>query len=221
MDKQTFIEDEKLLDISALGDIFLRRRKIIIFSTSVLFSIFTINTLNNYFRNPIYQGSFSILIEDPIDTISTRSSSIEERLAANNTISELPTLIQYLKSQHVLNPLAEELGISSWGLRNNLNIVLGGNKPYVARGILRVSLRGKNKLKTQITLEKLSKRFVDAAKEQRQLRLRSGLDFLDSEYPAINQKTKLIKSKIEQFRKKHNVVDPYYKPSYQRRIKIN
>ena len=105
MDKQNFTEEEKLLDISALSDIFIRRRKLLIFSTSVLFSIFTINTLSNYFRNPIYQGSFSILIEDPIDTISTRSSSIEERLAANNTISELPTLIQYLKSQHVLSPL--------------------------------------------------------------------------------------------------------------------
>ena len=58
----------------------------------------------------------------------------------------MPTLIQYLKSQHVLRPLAEELGISSWGLRNNLNIVLGGNKPYVARGILKVSLNGKNKI---------------------------------------------------------------------------
>ncbi len=207
-DNQNLIEDEKLFDFAALRDIFLRRRKIIIFSTSVLFSIFTINTLNNFFRNPIYQGSFSILIEDPIDTVSTRSSSIEERLAANNTITELPTLIQYLKSQHVLSPLAKEMGISSWGLRSKLNIVLGGNKPYVARGILKVSLSGKNKIKTQMTLEKLSKRFVDAAKEQRQLRLRSGLDFLDSEYPIINQKTKLIKSKIENFRKKYNVVDP-------------
>ena len=98
--------------------------------------------------------------------VSTRSSSIEERLAANNTITELPTLIQYLKSQHVLRPLAEELGISSWGLRNKLNIVLGGNKPYVARGILKVSLRGKNKIKTQIILEKLSQRFVNAAKNK-------------------------------------------------------
>ena len=208
MDKQNFTEEEKLLDISAFSDIFTRRRKLLIFSTSVLFSIFSVNTLSNYFRNPIYQGTFSILIEDPIDTISTRSSSIEERLAANNTISELPTLIQYLKSQHVLSPIAEELETSSWSLRNNLNIVLGGNKPYVARGILKVSLRGKNRIKTQLTLEKLSKRFVNAAKDQRQLRLRSGLDFLDSEFPAIDQKTKLIKSKIEQFRKKHNVVDP-------------
>ena len=127
---------------------------------------------------------------------------IEERLAANNTITELPTLIQYLKSEHVLRPLAEELGISTWGLKNKLNIVLGGNKPYVARGILRVSLSGKDRVKTQITLKKLSQLFVAAAKEQRQLKLRSGLDFLDSEYPVIEQKTKLIKSRIENFRKK-------------------
>ena len=206
--KQNLIEEDKLFDFSSLVDIFFRRRKIIIFSTSVLFSIFTINTLNNLFRNPIYQGSFSILIEDPIDTVSARSSSIEERLAANNTITELPTLIQFLKSQLVLQPLAEELGISSWGLRNKLNIVLAGQKPYVARGILQVSFSGKSKIQVKNILDKLSIRFVDAAKEQRELKIRSGLKFLDSEYPVINQKTILIKSKIEDFRKKYNVVDP-------------
>ena len=208
MDKQNFIEEDNLFDFSSLSDIFLRRRKIILFSTSVLFSIFTISTLMDFFRNPIYKGSFSILIEDPIDTVSTRSSSIEERLAANNTITELPTLIEYLKSKHVLSPVAKEVGISSSQLRNKLNIVLGGRKPYVARGILKVSLIGKNKIENQIILDKLSDRFIEAAKEQRQLRLRSGLDFLDSEYPIIDKKTKLIKSRIENFRKKHNLIDP-------------
>ena len=68
--KQNPIDEEKLFDLSALTDILLRRKKIIIFSTSVIFSIFTINTFKNFFRNPIYQGSFSILIKDPIDTES-------------------------------------------------------------------------------------------------------------------------------------------------------
>ena len=208
MVNQNFVEEEKLFDFSAISDTLLRRRKIIIFSTSVLFSLFAINTINNFFKNPVYQGSFTILIKDPIDSVKQGNPSIEERLAANNPISELPTLIQYLKSEYVLRPLAEELGISIWGLRNKLNIILAGDKPYVARGILEVSLRGKNKLKTQITLEKLSKRFVDAAKEQRQLSLKAGLDFLDSEFPEIDKKTKLIKSKIEQFRKKYNLVNP-------------
>ena len=107
-----------------------------------------------------------------------------------------------------MSPLADELGISSWGLRNRLNIVLAGKRPYVARGILQVSLSGKSKAKTQIILNKLSQRFVEAAKEQRELKLRSGLDFLDKEYPIIDKKTKSIKSRIEIFRKKYNVVDP-------------
>ena len=79
-------------------------------------------------------------------------------------------------------------------LQEKVKIVLDGELPYVARGILRVSLQGKKKLLTQIGLEKLSKRFVEAANEQRQLRLRSGLEFLDSEFPLINKKTILIKS---------------------------
>ena len=94
---------------ASIFDVFLRRRKIIIFSTSVLFSIFTVNTLNNFFRNPIYQGSFSLLISDPIDKFKKSGSSFEERVISNNQIIELPTLIQFLKSQQVLRPLEKEI----------------------------------------------------------------------------------------------------------------
>lgn len=208
-EKQNLVDEEKLIDFQAFIDILFRRKNIIIFSSSLLFSLLTINTLNTFFRKPVYMGSFSILIEDPIDTATVRSASIEERLAANNTTSELPTLIQYLKSQHVLSPVAKELGTSSGYLKNNLNIVLAGKTPYVARGILLVSLRGRDKIKTQIALERLGKRFIIAAKEQRQIRLRSGLEFLDSEYPVIDKRTKLLKTKIENFRKKHNILDPF------------
>jgi len=208
-EKQNLVDDEKLIDFQVFIDILFRRKNLILFSSSLIFSILTINTLNSFFRKPVYQGSFSILIEDPIDTATARSTSIEERLAANNTTSELPTLIEYLKSQHVLSPVAKELGTSSRYLKNNLTIILAGKKPYVASGILQVSLKGSNKIKTQIALERLGKRFIVAAKEQRQIRLRSGLDFLDSEYPVIDKKTKLLKNRIENFRKKYNIVDPF------------
>ena len=63
-----------------------------------------------------------------------------KRDSLNNQSIDLPTLIQFLKSQQVLSPLEKELGISSWGIRNGLRIELDGNKPFVANGILRVSL---------------------------------------------------------------------------------
>ena len=39
----------------------------------------------------------------------TKSNDVVERLAFNQTYSELPTLVQYLKSQYVLDPVAKEL----------------------------------------------------------------------------------------------------------------
>ena len=80
-DNFNIIEDEKVFDLSAFIDTLKRRKNLIIFSSSLLFTIFSLNTLNNFFRNPIYQGSFSILIEDPIDNSSSRASTIEEKLA--------------------------------------------------------------------------------------------------------------------------------------------
>ena len=47
-------------------------------------------------------------------SVIQRIAELERKMSdANNTITELPTLIEFLKSQKVLSPLAEELGISS------------------------------------------------------------------------------------------------------------
>ena len=51
-----------------------------------------------YIRNPIYKGSFSLLIEDPIDNKPT-INSFAERVAQNEYTYQIPTLIEYLKSK--------------------------------------------------------------------------------------------------------------------------
>ena len=165
-------------------------------------------TLNNLFRNPIYQGSFSLLISEPIDKFKKSGSSFEERVISNNQSIELPTLIQFLKSQQVLRPLEKELQMSSWGIRNGLRIELDGNKPFVSRGILVVKVRGKNKIQNKVILEKLSKRYLKAASEQREERLITGINFLDTEVPIIEKKKSIIKKKIEDFRLANNVLEP-------------
>ena len=132
-----------------------------------------------------------------------------ERLAFNQTYSELPTLVQYLKSQYVLDPVAKELGLSSNSLKGRIEITLDGNKPFVSRGILVVKVQGKNKIQNKIILEKLSKRYLRAASDQRQLRLKSGMEFLDKEYPSLELKTFSIQKELEDFQKKYNLLDPF------------
>ena len=96
-DNSQLLEEEKsIIDIEALIDFFVRRKKLLAITSSLLFSILFINTIYNYVKKPIYKGSFSLLIEDPIYD-NTPNNSIEEKLALNQYSYKLPTLIQFLK----------------------------------------------------------------------------------------------------------------------------
>ena len=200
-------QEKNFFNIESFIQFLLRRRKIVILASSILFSFSLVSSLYSYIRNPIYKGSFSILIEDPVDN-KPRIGSFAERVAQNEYTYQIPTLIQYLKSEFVLAPVAKEMGISHQSLNGRIDIILGGIQPYVSKGILKISLKGKNKIQNMITMEKLSKRYLEAASEQRQLKLRSGIDFLNTEVPLIESKTSLLKRKIEEFRKNNNIIEP-------------
>ena len=76
-----------------------------------------------------------MLIEDPIDN-KPRVNSLQERLALNQFTYKLPTLIQYLKSEFVLAPVAEELGF----LKNLKSRRAYFDDEIRLRGILKVNL---------------------------------------------------------------------------------
>ena len=202
------IEERQIINLDIIIDFFRRRKKIIYIASSALFSVLFLNTIYNYTKNPIYSGSFSILIADPVDNKSA-NNSIQERLALNEYTYRLPTLIEYLKSELVLTPVAKEVGMSPRSLRNRINISLVGETPFVSKDILKVIINGKNKTKNMILMRKLSQRYLEAASEQRQLKLTTGLDFLNAEFPLMENKTLLIKKKIENFRKENNILEPF------------
>ena len=208
MKEEELLEERNLINIEYLIQFFLRRKKIIVLTSSVLFSVLFINTIYSYIKKPLYQGSFSILIEDPIENKQPSINSFEQTLALNEYTYKLPTLIQYLKSGLVLSPVANELGLSSKSLEDRIEISRQGTKPFVSSGILKVSLVGKNKIQNMITMEKISKRYLEAASEQRQLKLKSGIDFLNSELPFLGKKTIFLEKQIENFRKKNNILEP-------------
>ena len=171
---EKILEQEKsIFNFEALTNFVLRRRKIIIFSSSLMFSILFINTIYSYIKKPVYKGSFSILIRDPIDD-RAKINTLQERLALNEYSYNLPTLIQYLKSGLVLEPLAKDLGVSNSYLKNNISIKLDGENSFISRGILKISLTGSSQVRNMVIMRKLSERYLEAASEQRKLKLNSG-----------------------------------------------
>ena len=89
-------QENNIINIGAIINFFLRRKKLIGLTSSLLFTILFVNTIYNYVKRPIYLGSFSVLIEDPIDD-NEYFNSIQERTAINQFSYNIPTLIQYLK----------------------------------------------------------------------------------------------------------------------------
>ena len=190
--EELLVEERDIINVDTIVDFFLRRKKIIALAATALFSILFLNTLYSYVKKPVYAGSFSILIADPIDNKLSRNS-IQEQLALNEYTYRIPTLIEYLKSELVLAPVAKEVGISPKSLRSRIDVSLVGVKPFVSRDIIKVIVKGKNKIQNMIIMEKLSKRYLESASEQRQLKLNTGIDFLNGEVPLMEEKTQLIK----------------------------
>ena len=97
-------------NFSSFLEILIRRKKLFILFGIAFFLITTSNLLYRRLRNPIYQGSFTIMISDPFINNRTQDDSIES-LALNKEILDIPTLVQYLKSPGVVSNVAENNGI--------------------------------------------------------------------------------------------------------------
>ena len=144
---QNNINDE--IDLNNLFS-FLRRRKK--FITSIFFDdngLSVIVTTLQRTLSPLFLGSFTLLINDPLNKKNTSSNPITEGLiedlARNTTDNDIPTLIELLKSPYLLTPLAEKYNMRSKTLSNKISIVTGGKDRFDKRanGILKINLRSK------------------------------------------------------------------------------
>ena len=118
-----------------------RRRKIALISGFAV--IFAISSYTIYRRlfNPVYVGSFTLLITDPLDSDNSGSrpagvgGTIFEELARNTTKNDIPTLKEVLKSPNLINPFALKYDIPLFKFRKNLSITTPGEKRFgQARG---------------------------------------------------------------------------------------
>ena len=204
------IDQSSLINLGSLFEILVRRRKIFVLFGAAFFLISSSNLIYKRVRNPIYRGSFSIMISDPFTTNRNQNSSLEN-LALNRETLDIPTLIQYLKSPGVVSNVAQNNNISPRSLTNRINISIprnsGGLGGYLTR-ILKISLDGKNKIKMQKILNDLSEQYIINASESRNEKLSEGIKFLNIEKPNILFKLGEAQSKLETFRLENKLIDP-------------
>ena len=136
-------------------------------------------------------------------------SGFFEDLAVNNTYSDIPTLIEYLKSEKVLSKTALKNNISPIALRNQINITVPREelKSYLP-SILQVNLIGPDKLKLNKLARDLSKDYINTAKETKQEKLKDGIDFLKNERPTLEKRSAKLQDDLEEFRLVNKLINP-------------
>ena len=203
------------LNLKFFKTIFLRKRLFIFIFFASLFYTFVSTTYEQFFR-PVYRGQFSLLISDPLKNEEVEQfgkleqQDIISKLALNTTSNDIPTLIELLKSQKIIEPISSKYDIPSVTFSKNLEINIGGGSKRFERaeGILVVSMKGRDPQLTKNILVDLSKLYLQTAIKQRQQKLSDGLNFLNDQEPELRNKTLEIQTNLENFRIKNKLIEP-------------
>ena len=208
--------DEDSIDLSELWRALKRRRKLVALTAGMVVALAALITGYQRLFRPVYEGGFQLLISDPISDDNKGTAAGAEalnntmfaELARNTTSSDIPTLIELLKSPSMLAPIARRFGTTSSKLADRISIASGGSRQEKAEGVLTVELTGRDPQEDKRLLENLSSTYLQAALNQRQQRLADGIRFLNQQAPALEARTAELQSELATFRQRHSLLEP-------------
>ena len=196
--------DSEGLNFGAILQAVRRRRRLALLVASTVAGLAFGATVWERVTAPTYQGSFQILISDPISNESTGAGAqggTVETLARNRTSVDFESLVETLRSPMVLDPLRRQLGTAG-GLLGAAQVT------QVAEGVLNVSLMGNKPSEIREALNSLSIAYLNFAIQQRQLQLNEGLKFLDEQEPKLQLTVNQLQGQLAAFRRRFNLLDP-------------
>ncbi|QYO62653.1 GumC family protein [Leptolyngbya sp. 7M] len=160
---------------------------------------------------PIYRSGFEILTEpvtvetEVLSSLPQTLSSRQDQSLTTTTLDE--TKIRVLRSPDVLNPVVEQLKrdypeITYESLIRDLVIQVD------AKNILQVSYGNPDKELVQTVLDLLSEAYLRYSLEDRRQDIRRGIDFVDSQLPALKSQVAQWQGQLQEFRQQYNLIDP-------------
>ena len=202
------------IDLRELWRALRRRRKWVAVTAAGVVGLSLLVTAYQRLFRPIYEGSFSLLISDPINSEDRGSanaalqSGVFEQLARNTTQADLPTLIEVLRSPALLQPITQRYNLTAAQLASRITIASGGERNKQAEGVLHVTVTGRDPVADERLLDDLSAAYLQAALTQRQQRLADGINFLDRQAPQLQQRSAELQQQLAAFRERHNLLQP-------------
>ena len=158
--------DSNEIDYKELFQGVIRKKKWAISAGAISFLAVLGYTLNQRITNPIYSGTFRLLIKDPISNssrstgdLNVNSTAFYQELAANNQKYDIDSLISLLGSPTFLEPLAKKYDVSPIKLADQINISVPRNTNFFrsTASVLNVEYQTKSKITGDRMIKDLSK----------------------------------------------------------------
>ncbi|MEH2349380.1 MAG: polysaccharide biosynthesis tyrosine autokinase [Nostoc sp.] len=224
-EQQVTTSAQSAVDIRQLSTILLRRR-FLIFGVSCV--VMSAASLLAVITKPAYQSNMQILVNS---NLSQGAQSNNIPVEANNQISnsnslvvdsttQMKLLLSYkllqkavdlLHSDYPDMTLADINGQTKQNKKSPLEVTpeeggIGANQVFSQ--VFKVSFHDRDPVKAQKILQALQKVYQNYNKEQQKERLNNGLAFVNTRLPEIKKEVSKADKNLEQFRKKHKLLDP-------------
>lgn len=202
------------LDLRQLLTVARRRVKLI---SAVAIAVTASIYLWTFTREPTYEGKFRLLVE-PVTTENKLEGLTQlPGIIGNNLPQEgldYNTQIQVLQSPEIMNPIINQLAarypeIDYKSLLENMVI-----ERFEKTKILEVSYQATEEEEIQFVLQQLAQEYLRYSLQERQTKLRQGIEFVDSQLPQLEARVNNLQRQLQQYRQQFNFIDPEVKARY-------
>ncbi|MCP9932296.1 AAA family ATPase [Cyanobium sp. Candia 9D4] len=162
---------------------------------------------------PVFEGSFSLLVGDPVNSVEESSSSdsgadlkglaLQSSRVPNIQISQ--DLIDVLASPLLLQPVSKQLGISEEDLTESLIIE---RRSGDASSVLDITLKWNNPKEGEKILKTLMNDYLSFSTNQRREKLAESISYLNEQAPALQNKLSVIQGQLSDFRIRNKFLEP-------------
>lgn len=202
---------------AALAQALRRRRRLALSIVAITMVAGGLLTAWQRAYRPLFQGSFKLLVSDPINPEDRQrdpadgGGALESLASPGRGSANTATLIQVLSSPLLLSSVERHFGLEegTLELRTAIStpkapISLGGGPS----GVLEVTLQWPDPVQGQAILERLSSAYLAYSLRQRQEKLTEGLAFLDQQAPELQARVSELQNRVAAFRQSTGFVEP-------------
>lgn len=197
--------DGEGIDLRQLTSIVKHRLRLI---GAVAFGVTTATAFFTFNQEPLYQGTFQLLVEPVSEEQEDPLSILQQDIGG----LDYDTQIEVLRSPRVLNPIIETL-TSKYPEIEYEELIKPQKSPLKIEQldetkILEISYIDSDPQKIQFVLDNLSKSYLSYSLEERRLEVQQGIDFVENQLPEVRNRVDDLQGKVQQFRQQYNLLSP-------------